>query len=470
MRILLLLVLLLGPLATTAPAAQLDDARLGRAMELLASAEGYTEAERLFREVLAEDPSNRSARLYLARLLSWTGRMAESLAEYDRLVGSDSADREVRLERAEVLSWDGRYVRAESEFQSVLKGEPENPRALRGLARIYLWSGSLLRADAMYARALEQENDPKAQREWADLRSTFRPQAELRSESLSDNARFDMDQHRTRFEWPIGLRTRLGGHVGVVRVSHPQDDVPLAIRSPNDRDRATELALFIEQSFSDHWRAELEAGLRDWKYATDRPFGHVKLEFSPNSGTAVGFHVERTDQLDISDSFEALQENIRQTGLRLSVWKSLGVQLEGYGSVELNEITDGNQRRAVNGSLSYRPWPERELWLHVYGNYMEYRDAALEYYDPKNEIASALGFEHHVPLHATLNFEYGVGLGMGRTRTRVDVDSGYLLNAESRLTWKWKLWSGSLGGELSRSQRSSHYRQTRLHLELERVF
>jgi hypothetical protein len=180
--------------------------------------------------------------------------------------------------------------------------------------------------------------------------------------------------------------------------------------------------------------------------------------------------VERTDQLDISDSFEALQEGLRQTGIALSVWKSLGVQVEGYGGVELNEITDGNQRRAVNGSLSYRPWPEQEFWLHLYSNYMGYQDAALEYYDPKSEIASALGFKHHLPLHPTLKLEYGVGLGMGRTRTRVDADSGYLLNADSRLSWKWKLWSGALGAELSRSQRSSHYRQTRLHLEIERVF
>jgi tetratricopeptide (TPR) repeat protein len=470
MRILLLLALVLSLLATTTLASELDDARLQRASELLASADGYTEAEREFREILEQDPSNRSARLYLARLLSWTERSAESVSEYDRLMSSDPADRGVRLERAEVLSWDGRYARAEREFKSILEADPENARALRGLARVYLWSGALLRADGMYARALAQENDPEAQREWTELRGTFRPQAELHSAGFSDSARYDIDEHRMRLDWPVGLRTRLGGHLGVVRVSHPQDYVPLSIRSPNDRDRATELALFIGRSFTDHWRAELEAGLRDWKYATDRVFAHLELEFSPNSGIAFGFRVERTDQLDISDSFEALQEGLRQTGIALSVWKSLGVQVEGYGSVELNEITDGNQRRAVNGSLSYRPWPEQEFWLHLYSNYMGYQDAALEYYDPKSEIASALGFKHHLPLHPTLKLEYGVGLGMGRTRTRVDADSGYLLNADSRLSWKWKLWSGALGAELSRSQRSSHYRQTRLHLEIERVF
>ena len=469
-RILLLLSVILAPLGASSLASESDDPRLEQASQLLSSSQGYPEAERLFREILEDDPLNRSARLNLARLLSWIQRYAESIGEYDRLVQADPSNSETRLERAEVLSWSGHYSRAESDFRLLLDADATNARAARGLARVYLWSGALYQADQMFDQALALEDDPEARQEWRELRAMFGPHVELLTSSLSDNARYDQFEHFVQLEKPLGLRTRMRARLGLVRVSHPQSSVDARIRSDKNRDRATELAAAVERRFNDRWKAGFEAGLRAWRHATDRPFGRAEVEYAPNSETAFGLHLARTDQLDISHSFEALQKGLRQAEVGLSLWKSLGPQLESYGSIELSQVTDGNQRRSMNGSLSSRPWPDRELWLHLYGNYMGYEDAALEYYDPESDLGSTLAFEHHLPLHPTLRLEYGGGLGLGRADTRASTESGGLLSAKGRLVWKRHLWSGLLGAEVMRSQRSQHYRETRFRLEIKRVF
>ena len=73
-----------------------------------------------YRDVLDEFPSHATARLWLARVLSWKGDHDESLAEYDRLLDLEPPADDIDVERAEVLSWSGRYDEALLAFDAIL--------------------------------------------------------------------------------------------------------------------------------------------------------------------------------------------------------------------------------------------------------------------------------------------------------------------------------------------------------------
>lgn len=50
---------------------------------------GFSEAAALYMEILREDPHDHSSRIYLARLLSWTGRFEEAIYEYRKALGEE---------------------------------------------------------------------------------------------------------------------------------------------------------------------------------------------------------------------------------------------------------------------------------------------------------------------------------------------------------------------------------------------
>jgi tetratricopeptide (TPR) repeat protein len=89
-----------------------------------------------------------------ARLLSWAGRLGESLADYDRLLESDPKDREGRLGRARVLGWAGRYAAADSAYAAMLAANPGDVDALIARAQNDAWSGQAQVAEARYRAAL----------------------------------------------------------------------------------------------------------------------------------------------------------------------------------------------------------------------------------------------------------------------------------------------------------------------------
>lgn len=456
---------LLMAIARATPAG--DETRLERADALLSAPEGYAQAIRLYRELLAEQPSAREVRRRLARVLSWRRSFDESLTEYDRLLADNSADLGARVERAELISWKGDYQAAEAEFAAILQTDPANARAARGLARVYRWWGRPAAADPAYARALELEADPEAQAEWDELRSPYRPLIRLLSEGFGDTDEFKLAALRVEARVFADLETLLRASLGVVRASHPQQRVPVPVRSSHDRDLATELALGVERELTLRLKGIAEAGLRAWSHAADRPFGRARLEFEWTPGTSLGLEIESADFVDMVQSFEALQRDIRYTHGGFSMWRSLTPLLEAWWRVDLARLTDGNTRSAADGSLSYRPWSDRPLLLHMRANALSYSDRSLAYYDPELDLGWEVALEHALSLGAGVELEYAGGIGLARSRDLAGSESGAIWSLEGALSWQRGLWSASLRGTLHFSQRSSRYgsRQGRLVIE-----
>lgn len=94
-----------------------------------------------------------------ARLLSWAGRLGESIADYDALLALEPHHRTAQLARARVLGWAGRYASAESTYAAMLEADPRDVGAMTGRAQNAEWRGQSSAAEAGYLAAVRLDAD-----------------------------------------------------------------------------------------------------------------------------------------------------------------------------------------------------------------------------------------------------------------------------------------------------------------------
>lgn len=464
-------------LAQLAAGDSLSDPRLDRAASQLGSPEGYPEAIRLYREVLVEHPDAIEVRIPLARVLSWDRRLDEAIAEYDRARAQQPDRRDVRIERAEVLSWKGAYEEALAELVAVLGEDPANGRAARAIARIHRWSGRTLAADRAYERALAIEEDAELRGEWASLRGTgTRPDAGLLPRRAWDSDEFERQDLYVQSQWARDLATRIALRLGVVRAEHPQERADPRVRGAHDHARAKEISARVEHRYDDHTRLVAAIGHRQWNRLPDRPWGRLRVELAPREATSVSVELERADQIDLTDSFEAAAEGLQHTTLRGTLWAELAPRIELWGEAEASRITDDNDRAALDASLSWRTpaWQalgaNHSLLAGLLGSALTYSDESPAYYDPKLDLGASLALYHEVAVTDRLRLRYGGGYGWGRTRERTVTESGSIGHLRGELEAHHGPWRLEVEAARYFSQRSGRYRATVVELRIVRSF
>jgi tetratricopeptide (TPR) repeat protein len=141
MKLPLLLTLLLSGATFSHPAqavAQTSSpalANLQRA-EALVAAGHLSEAEAVYRQLVAREPDSRPARLGLARTLLWQLRHAEARQQFAILLERNERDVEARLGLATLEYWSGDSRRARQQLRRLLVTQPGNEEALRMLSEI----------------------------------------------------------------------------------------------------------------------------------------------------------------------------------------------------------------------------------------------------------------------------------------------------------------------------------------------
>ena len=469
----LLVVLLVGPAARAAEvepvSAELGEA-LVRANESLASPERYPEAIRLYREILAADPGHREARLWLALVLAWKGDLPESLSELAVLRERHPDDLEILVNQGEVLSWSGAYAESLSAFEAVLRERPDDARALRGIARVHRWSGNDWDAIQAYQRALALEDDAEARAEWEELRQPYRPRVEVETRTFSDSSDVDRRDVWMTYSGFQSRDTRLAARLGWIDLSHPQDDVPLTVRSAHDDDRALDLGVRMDHTLDAGPRVTLEAGGRRWASAPDSVYVRGHLEHTLDWLGSLGAHLVHEDFTDASSSFEAAQEGIRHTTLAGSLYRQLGPRIGTFWRIDLGTISDSNSRQSIYGSVGYRPFPVEDLEVTGGLRLARFSDDSDAYYSPEQDLGFELVVDHRIPITPALRAEYTAGLGFASTKELGASESGTLWRAEGRVFWERDRWSVGLRFGVSYSQRSSRYKTKRGALQVERRF
>ena len=125
-------------------------------MELGARAEAggdFASAERAYRQVLAEDGSNRDAKLRLALLYGNTGRIDDSLKLLRELGQGEPVDREAVRLLGDLLRHIGRFDEAVASFRGLIELDPKDAAAHAGLGRCYLSTRQLPLAEDCFADA-----------------------------------------------------------------------------------------------------------------------------------------------------------------------------------------------------------------------------------------------------------------------------------------------------------------------------
>jgi tetratricopeptide (TPR) repeat protein len=415
-------------LLASAPALAEPDPRVAEADGLLGERESFARAVELYRAALAEMPGEREVRRRLARVLAWSQRYDEALAEYDRLIqqqaseaepaqaeaaGARAASLELAVERAEMVSWAGRSEEAIAAFEAVLALDPRNARAARGLARAYRWSGRKSPADRAYSRALELEEDPEARREWAALRAGFSPRTNVEAELYADSEDFRELRTLASASFFPDLDTQLVGRAGIIDLRGPR---VAAAPWLEREDRGGELAFSAKRIFGERVEGELGLGARIFRHAGAFPLVRGRLQYTSRRGAVLGLEVDHRDALERTGSLAALEDRLRDTTTRVSVWKALPRRFEIFADAQVGLLSDSNLRSGTGATLSWQPWKERELRLNVGGGYVGYTKTSELYYDPEWDASGFVGLSHReqLPFHLTADLEARGGWGSAR--------------------------------------------------------
>ncbi|MCM8761281.1 MAG: tetratricopeptide repeat protein [Candidatus Omnitrophica bacterium] len=117
----------------------------------------YVKAEKTLKEILAKDPDDLKAKVYLADLYSYTKRFQQSIAFYEEVL-KKSYDREVKRKLADVLSWARDYRRSIKAYDDLL-AETEDSKIRLQKARVLGWMREYDRSLKEYQKILEMKYD-----------------------------------------------------------------------------------------------------------------------------------------------------------------------------------------------------------------------------------------------------------------------------------------------------------------------
>jgi len=379
-----------------------SDPRLIEAAALMSDREGYERAIALYRDVLAEDPAEREARRWLARVLSWQGDHDASLAEYALLLEDEGASVPLRTERAEVLSWAGRYDEAEAAFRALLAERPEDPRLVRGLGHVYQWSGRRGEAVEWLERSQELSPDPEVAQALAELRRRWSGSGDNRTTHFRDanGAAVTTSRVTSRLDW----------------------DPETAIEASGQWQRASDGdatrdglggRLGLRRTLPHGLAVSGGLGYSAWQGAPGHLLARAHLDWTRQESTALALRYEHGGFLARSDSFSVVDEGLDYHELRAQAWQQLAPRWSGFTYVDQLFVGDGNLRSSAGGSVEYAPFERFDVGLGASLGYTHFRESAAPYYSPHLDLGSEASLRGAYPLLPWLSLRARAGVGLG---------------------------------------------------------
>lgn len=95
-----------------------------------------------YKKELRNHPNNVEAIIQLARALSWSGRLDESLEQYKKALKLQPGNVEAEIGLATVYSWQKKFPESIRIYKKIIEKYPDNVDALVGLGRVYSWQGN----------------------------------------------------------------------------------------------------------------------------------------------------------------------------------------------------------------------------------------------------------------------------------------------------------------------------------------
>lgn len=128
-------------------------------IEAMAGGQDYDKAIVVCRSIIAGNPGDRNARLWLARVYSWSKRYAESIQLYDSLIKEYPDWITPGREKARVLGWMRRYKDSIEEYRRIPIGNDDEVVSYEMEAKGYFYKRFDPSATRFYLLWLEEEPD-----------------------------------------------------------------------------------------------------------------------------------------------------------------------------------------------------------------------------------------------------------------------------------------------------------------------
>jgi tetratricopeptide (TPR) repeat protein len=375
--------------------------------ELPQAASEYLAALSLWREFPAEE------RFRMARVLSWAGRLDESIAELDRILAADPGNRPARIHLARCLSWKGKLRRSEKEIGRVLAAHPGDREAMLVKANLLRWRGDLKRSIALYREALGGEEDfdavtglsyaflsagdvrraraerrllraeyPYQEKEIAELdralRSAARPSVDAGYAYYDDSDGNRLDKYQASLSaWASVARVGLD-----LRTFDARDD---AGRTANARHASLGVSARLAESLG----FGAAAGLLESRAGGTRRFGTGSARLHllvPRGGVSASAAREV-----LTDTAELIGRSVRVSAYQVSLSQYLGRGVTADGSFGHREYSDDNRSEDLMLSARFA-FDVKDPNVSA-GYRFRYRDFAREtgsgYFDPSNYLSHA---------------------------------------------------------------------------------
>jgi tetratricopeptide (TPR) repeat protein len=424
--------LALALLAAHAAAAPSEaDAAVQQARELARSNQP-AQAIAAFERALAAAPERRGEWvLEFADQHTWAGRLDRAIALYREAIASPDADerRRARLGLARALSWDGRHARAVDQYQRVLADHPGDVEAWRGIGRAQSWRGrhrdavermqalrqlrphdreatlvlveSLIwmgRSDRALAVLREQTaadaGDERATALRERLDAALRPHGAVGWRHFEQSDALRIDEWSAAVRFPLaGGRGQVGPRYSLARYVPPAGPVArIRVQRPG-----VEARWRLGDSLD--WNGSLWLDVID----TDGAPGDHRLWTHDTYVTAWSSDVLRFD-LGSSrwtfDSEETLRKGLTATQVKLSMDVLPDDLTRLTARVARADHSDGNRRDGWQVEAERRVWPEPRIQLGIRHNRYGFTTPGQPgYYNParyrSNELtAQASGWMH----------------------------------------------------------------------------
>ncbi len=431
------------------------DPRMIEANSLLSERGSRDRAIELYRAVLEDDPDHRIARLWLARVLSWSGEYDASLAEYAEISLRQGDPSWARKEGADVLAWSGRYREAIEIYLELLGGHPDDFELRVGLARAYGWSGKTREAKRAYEGALELREDVLVRDELAKLADRKRSNSGLgqgQGVFLRDSDDFEIWKETNEAHYPLGERSKFKGQLGYTRIG--ADVFPTDAR---DHLEAFDWVFGLEHKLAEPLSVEVGVGARHWGHAEDRFVFRSRADYTASPRTALGFQLEHGDFLDASASFDAVRRGLSVTSLAASWWQGLGGTASAFGIFTTSFVSDGNEAVSLYLNSSLKPWKGHSLEVGISLMSTSYTGKSDHYYDPDLDLGGDVSLAARYPETGPVYARASAALGYGYAKQ--DGVSGDGLTYRTELGAHVEVlgfWL-ELAGYRAESQRSSVY-------------
>jgi tetratricopeptide (TPR) repeat protein len=386
-------------------------ARLGLALALSWSGK-LEESLREYETYLAWYPDDLQAQLGRARVLSWMNRNAESRSAYYQIVLDHPRNIEARRNLGRVESWRGKHRAAERQLQEIVRRHPGDAEAVLYLAQTQEWMGRPDRAKATLRTRLQA--DPGDVNALGLLRSIERRERPgLRVDYRGSRQTDDLIIRFTTFaqDWLLsqGLST-LGARYQFQDYDPRGEEESVRVHRPGGygRHRFNDVVEWTAFAFVDridvrrldtlYWRFTYDTWLTVW------PSDQARIDVGSNRTTL--------------DNVPSLEQNIVATYINLATDVLPNELWRVVARVKYGDFTDGNAQLwgQVEGERRLRTLPRmwaglrstafrfRETLPNGYFNPSDYlsADATFRMFEPRGEdfryaLAGSAGFERASP-------------------------------------------------------------------------